>query len=137
MWYKVAGLNMSDPSQRCPSEWREYNNHTLHIRACRRPQSTSANCVGTFYVAGQQYSKVCGRAIGYQIRSTDAFWHQVVAQSINSYYVNGISITHMENLVITFGLMLQNSLKVSLLFKVLTAPAVIQLHLTITIHKHL
>ena len=94
LWYKVADLNMSDPSQQCPSAWREYNNHTLGIRACRRPQSSNANCVGTVYETKQQYKKVCGRAIGYQIGSTDAFWHQVVAQSIDSYYVNGISITH-------------------------------------------
>jgi hypothetical protein len=31
LWYQVAHLNMSDPSQQCPSVWREYN--TRGIRA--------------------------------------------------------------------------------------------------------
>ena len=36
---------------------------------------------------------MCGRAIGYQIGSPDAFGHQAVAQ-IDSFYVYGVSITH-------------------------------------------
>ena len=32
-WVQVAYLNMSDPSQQCPSSWREYN--TSGVRSCR------------------------------------------------------------------------------------------------------
>ena len=34
-WYNIARLNMSDPSQQCPSAWTEYNSNS--VRACRRP----------------------------------------------------------------------------------------------------
>ena len=69
-WYQVAHLNMSDPSQQCPSTWREYN--TNGVRACRRPDTTTGSCPATFYATSRQYNRVCGRAIGYQIGSPRA-----------------------------------------------------------------
>ena len=93
-WHQVAYLNMSDPSHQCPSAWREYSESGLGIRTCRRPQSPSGSCHGTFYSTGRQYSKVCGRAIGYQIGGTDAFSSGAERQTIDSYYVYGISVTH-------------------------------------------
>ena len=88
-WYQVAYINMSDPSYECPAAWREYNSNG--VRACGRPVTNSGSCPATFYSTGRQYSKVCGRAIGYQFGSTDAF---VAGQPLDSYYVYGISITH-------------------------------------------
>ncbi|MCG8623751.1 MAG: hypothetical protein MJE68_17385 [Proteobacteria bacterium] len=41
IWYRVAYLNMTDPSQQCPSAWREYN--TNQFRACGRPVSSGAS----------------------------------------------------------------------------------------------
>ena len=94
LWHRVAYLNMSDPSQQCPSAWREDN--TNGIRSCRRPQTLSGSCPGTFYTTGRQYSKVCGRVYGYQIGSTDAFAYraQENSESINLYYVYGVSVTY-------------------------------------------
>ena len=92
LWYRVAYLNMSDPSQQCPSAWREDN--TNGIRSCRRPQTSSGSCPGTSYSTGRQYSKVCGRATGYQIGSTDAFGFMAIGQDLDSYYVYGVSVTH-------------------------------------------
>ena len=94
LWDQVAYLNMNDPSQQCPPAWREYSVRDLGIRTCRRPQSSSGSCHGTFYSTGRQYSKVCGRAIGYQIGGTDAFSSGAAGQTIDSYYVYGISVTH-------------------------------------------
>ena len=37
---------------------------------------------------------MCGRAIGYQYGSPDAFGNVVSYYSLNSYYVYGVSITH-------------------------------------------
>ena len=93
-WYRVASLNMSDPSQQCPSAWREYN--TSGVRDCGRPPTADSSCPGVFqgYATNRQYSRVCGRAIGYQIGSTDAFGYQALEQPIDSYYVYGVSITH-------------------------------------------
>ena len=92
-WYQVANLNMSDSSQQCPSAWREYNSNG--IRTCTGPDSSSGNCSGTSYSTGRQYRKVCGRAIGYQIGSTDGFGNTAAFHaSIDSYYVYGVSFTH-------------------------------------------
>ena len=61
LWYHIAHLNMSNPSQQCPSAWREVTMHG--IRVCARATSTE----------GSWYSKVCGRVIGYQFGSPSAF----------------------------------------------------------------
>ena len=90
-WYRVAHLNMSDPSQRCPSAWTE--NSTSGIRTCGRPVTSSGSCLSTSYATSCQYSRVCGRVIGYQYGSTEAFAYQAVA-IIDSYYVYGVSVTH-------------------------------------------
>ena len=91
LWHQVAYLNMSDPSQQCPSAWREYNSNG--VRACGRPVS-SGSCPATVYSTGRQYNRVCGRVIGYQVGSPDAFGLQARGISIDSYYVYGVSITH-------------------------------------------
>ena len=43
-WRRVAYLNMSDPSQQCPSVWREYT--TSHRVCDRRSNSTTGSCEG-------------------------------------------------------------------------------------------
>ena len=91
-WHRVAHLNMSDPSQPCPSAWSEYN--TNGIRACGRPGINVGSCPATIYTTNRQYSRVCGRVIGYQIGSTDAFGWEAASQPLDSYYVYGVSITH-------------------------------------------
>ena len=87
----MASLNMSDPSQHYPSAWREYN--TIRVRACgiQRPGTNTETCLATCYLASHQYSRVCGRTIGYQIGT---FGNQAVSQPIDSYYVYGVSIAH-------------------------------------------
>ena len=76
-WYRVAYL----------SGGSIYNNITNRVRGCRKPESSSPSCSGTFYPTSRQYSRVCERAIGYQIGSTDAFGDRAIGQTINSYYV--------------------------------------------------
>ena len=87
-WRRVAYLNMSDPTQQCPSAWREYN--TGGVRACGRPDSTEGSCAATTHSVNLQFSRVCGRALAYQFGSTDAFNLGTIDQA----YVDGISITH-------------------------------------------
>ena len=92
-WRHVAYLNMSDPSQQCPSVWQEI---TTPFRVCGR-RSTSASCEGLNYTTGsEQYDQVCGRIIGYQLNSPDAFGGGggIPPQSIDSYYMDGLSVTH-------------------------------------------
>ena len=91
-WRRVAYLNMSDPSQQCPSVWQEI---TTPHRTCGR-RSTSASCEGLTYSTGsEQYDQVCGRIIGYELGSPDAFRGADggPSNSIDSYYMDGISVT--------------------------------------------
>ena len=89
-WRRVAYLNMSDPSQQCPSLWREI---TTPHRVCGR-RSPTRSCEGVNYTTGgEQYSQVCGRIIGYQIGSPEALYFASIGNSINTYYVDGISVT--------------------------------------------
>ena len=93
LWYRVAHLNMSDPSQQCPSAQRKVAFGV--IRACARANSTEGSCPGVHYPVSYQYSKVCGRVIGYQFGSPSAFEQGFVnGLTINEAYVKGVSITH-------------------------------------------
>ena len=85
---------MSDPSQQCPSAWREYN--TSRVRACGRPFNLEGSCAVTDYsLIGRQYSRVCGRLIGYQIGSPDAFNIGSETRPIREVIIfDGISITY-------------------------------------------
>ena len=90
-WLRIAHLNMTNPTQQCPSAWTE--NNTTGVRTCGRPQPSPGSCLSTFYPTGRQYSRVCGRAIGYQYGSTEAFANAAV-ETIDSFYVYGVSVTH-------------------------------------------
>ena len=88
-WRRVAYLNMSDPSQQCPSVWQEI---TTPHRVCGR-RYNRASCEGLTYTTGsEQYDQVCGRIIGYQLGSTDSFGG--ASLTIDSYYLEGVSVTH-------------------------------------------
>jgi hypothetical protein len=92
-WYRVAYLNMSDPTQQCPPFLRLYSANG--VKACGRPSTIGAfGCSSLSFASGdgRQYSKVCGQVIGYQIGNTDVFQNQ--RNSINTGYVDGVSITH-------------------------------------------
>ena len=93
-WRRVAYLNMADPYNQCPSVWQEI---TTPHRVCGR-RSTSASCEGLTYSTGsEQYDQVCGRIIGYQIGTPNAFGGNGVIgapQSIDTYFLDGVSVTH-------------------------------------------
>jgi hypothetical protein len=92
-WYRVAYLNMSDPTQQCPPSLRLYSANG--ISACGRPSSVGRfGCSGLTFASddGRPYSKVCGNVIGYQIGSTLVFANR--QSLIDTGYVNGVSITY-------------------------------------------
>ena len=89
-WRRVAYLDMSDPSQQCPSVWREI---TTPHRTCGRGSNSTYSCDGVTYTTGsQQYDHVCGRIIAYQVGDTEAF-RRSSGRLINAFYVDGISVT--------------------------------------------
>ena len=93
-WTRVADIDMTDPSQTCPSEFNLINRTSPPLRTCGRPEGD--HCTSKYFpVYGIEYSHVCGRVIGYQVGLTKAFHsYNVREQGIDSYYLSGISITH-------------------------------------------
>ena len=96
LWKRIAYINMSDPSQQCPSNWSEYV--ISGVRSCRRPTADNGGCVSEYFFSGNsEYHQVCGRAIGYQNGTTDAFGRLVVSdrnQTIDDVFVDGLSLTY-------------------------------------------
>ena len=96
-WTRLAYLNMSNSTENCPSGFRLYQSGG--VRACGRETSSGASCVSVQFPSnGISYSQVCGRVVGYQYASPDAVYPNHGSSEshndINSYYVDGVSITH-------------------------------------------
>jgi len=94
----VAFLNMSDPTHVCPSNW-SVPNITTDIRTCGRGEfNSSIRCNSVYFPShGIEYSKVCGRIIGYQLGTPEAFAPLLSRQlTIEKNYVDGVSLTHGE-----------------------------------------
>ena len=92
-WKRVAFINMTDTSYNCPTglNLTSYSNRT----SCGRAHTNGRECSSTtFSVGGLSYSRVCGRIKGYQFGATNAFWIHLM--DIDSYYVDGVSLTHGE-----------------------------------------
>ena len=89
-WMRIANLNMTQATS-CPTGFRLYANGG--VRACGRPVTSSGSCVGKiFSSSGIEYSQVCGKVIGYQVGWPDAA--AAIRNNINTYYVDGVSLTH-------------------------------------------
>ena len=93
-WYRVAFLNMSDPSHQCPFPWQF--NSSSGVRRCQRPSSSGVSCSSKFYYTGRGYGRVCGRVIGYQYGSPDGFRRLTIGNpaNIDTAYMDGVSITY-------------------------------------------
>uniref|UniRef100_A0A1X7U8E5 Fibrinogen C-terminal domain-containing protein n=1 Tax=Amphimedon queenslandica TaxID=400682 RepID=A0A1X7U8E5_AMPQE len=95
-WTRLGYLNMADPNESCPSGFRLYQHG--EVRACGRQNSSVGSCVALKLSPDDiSYSQVCGRVVGYQYASTDAVDSTIGGtgshNDINSYYVDGVSIT--------------------------------------------
>ena len=95
-WTRIAYLEMSNPSQSCPSGFRLYKSGG--VRACGRPVSSGGSHASVKFPSnGITYSEVCGRVVGYAYYSPDAvdrLHEKSHHNDINSFYVYGVSITH-------------------------------------------
>ena len=101
---------MSNPTQQCPSAWRKYHDTGNNIRVCGRANNTAGSCSSvslSMTSTGRLYGGVCGRVIGYQYGSPDAFRKHTRNDNIN---FDGINITYIiiiiEHNVTTSGAML-------------------------------
>ena len=91
-WMRVAHINMTDENNTCPQEL----SYTVesNIRTC--VSNIAPGCTSVTFSSNRvTYTKVCGRARGYQYGRTDSFSaYHVNAQSLEGYYVQGLSVTH-------------------------------------------
>lgn len=91
-WFRIAYLDMTDPSQSCPTA---LGSITTPIRACGR--RLGSGCDSVVYTShGISYSQICGRLVGYQYGSTEAFWfyNHRSSVTIDSPFVDGgVTIT--------------------------------------------
>jgi dynein heavy chain len=85
---RVAELDMTDSSHQCPSNLRQRNDS--NIRTCVRIEETGgcSSVEDLINSNGIEYSEVCGRIIGYQFGSPEAF------TSSRLKYVDGVTLTH-------------------------------------------
>ena len=96
-WVRIANLDMTDPNQNCPAGFRLVNRTEPPLRTCGR--SVCGLVSTTFPTHGIEYSRVCGRVVGYQFGNPDAFEPYVrrLKTTINSCYVDGIILTHGQS----------------------------------------
>ena len=95
---RVGNLNMSDPNQTCPEPWREYPGPR---RLCGRERDNGSSSV-FFPTNGAQYSRVCGRIIGYQYGILEAFNYAHLSPSQITLETNGAS-NYVDGISITYG----------------------------------
>ena len=75
LWKRIANLNMSDISNICPANWSFYASPGNSVRSCGRPvaERNGESCTSVYFSSRMyEYHQVCGRAIGYQVSTTDA-----------------------------------------------------------------
>ena len=90
-WHRIAHLNMSDPNQQCPPNWRLIS---TPVRACGGLRNGIGCDSAVFPSNGVSYSRVCGRVIAYQRGTPSAFEPSFSGRSLEGVYIEGISITH-------------------------------------------
>ena len=92
-WMRVGNIDMTDENNTCPQNLT----YTVQssIRMCSRLRSPGCTSV-IFPTNMVPYTKVCGRARGYQYATPDAFhpFHYRGHTTIESTYVDGLSVTH-------------------------------------------
>ena len=87
-WMRAAYINMTDVSNTCPQGLTNISVNSTHMCTDMR---TSAGCTSvTFPTHMLSYTKVCGRARGYQFGSPDGF---TGSTSLDSLYVDGLVVT--------------------------------------------
>ena len=94
-WMRAAYIDMTNENNTCPQGL----NYTVasSTRMCTRSHTGSISCCSvTFPTHGVPYTKVCGRAHGYQFFSASAFHTYTYDDqtTLDSSYVSGLSVTY-------------------------------------------
>ena len=94
-WMRAAYIDMTNENNTCP-QGLTYTD-VSSTRMCTRSHTGWHSCSSvTFPTHGVPYTKVCGRARGYQYHATPAFvgYHHAGHTTLDSPYVSGLSMTY-------------------------------------------
>ena len=92
-WMRIANVDIRSNHSQCPPGL--VYNITEGKRLCRTPNPNSGCSSTIFTTQGVEYSKVCGKVIGYQYHNPNGFGPtKYGSPRINQPYVDGVSITH-------------------------------------------
>ena len=93
-WMRLTSINMTRKDSSCPSGLREEKHGKFRVCA----KDTKSECSSTVFAThGIGYSRVCGKAIGYQVGSPDAFTPGIdigINATANDIYIDGVSLTY-------------------------------------------
>ena len=92
----AANINMTNSSHTCPEGLKLL---TTPKRLCTRNTDGGGCSSATFNLHGIRYTHVCGKIIGYQHMSPNAFYSFYYNRrlTIDNTYVDGVSLTHGHN----------------------------------------
>ena len=92
VWMQVANVNMTQASSSCPAGLEKV---TVPDSLCRKRVDSGCSSA-KFSTHGVPFTKVCGRVIGIQYFSPQAFdpYFDHQDRTIDDLYVEGVSITH-------------------------------------------
>ena len=92
-WMRVANIDMRRSDNNCPIELNKLRADSKRLCGINMGIRGSGCSSVTLAVQKSQYSHVCGKIIGYQKQSPDAF----SGGTIDTFYLDGISLTHGQS----------------------------------------
>ena len=95
-WMRAIKIDMTNSSHTCPSGLKTL---TSPKRLCAMNINGGGCSSATINLHGVEYTRVCGKIIGYQQKTPDAFgpYYYNRSLTIDDQYVDGISLTHGHN----------------------------------------
>ena len=92
-WMQVANIDMTDSSHTCSQGLKTL---TTPLRMCGRSITSPGCSSATFNLHGIPYTRVCGKIIGYQDKTPNAFqsYSRNRTLTIDDTYIDGVSLTH-------------------------------------------
>lgn len=98
-WRRIAYLDMTEGGSQCPQGMTEFSSSGK--RLCGRSNDAeSFSCASAIFFTGEaEYTKICGRIVGYAFGSPYAFLgYSLFADersfSIETYYIDGVAVTY-------------------------------------------
>ena len=93
-WMRVAEFNKTNLNEQCPEGFTQ--NSSGNVSTCVLINTAGCSLLSSYSTNNIEYTKLCGRVVGYQVGTTNAFHTYYIDKGpdIDSAYVDGVSITH-------------------------------------------